>query len=128
METSRSQTEDARPKTLAEHRQYLHEIVRLKVWYLWCRLHTYPEEDLRFVLRERVDIYRKTDLNPEEMNPKALHFESSGWLALEDELQALWESAKGDAARFAMADAASPTVVREVTDSSAVYVLMPMRI
>ncbi len=35
---------------------------------------------------------------------------------------------EGDAARFAMADAASPTVVREVTDSSAVYVLMPMRV
>ena len=42
-----SRAEDARPKTLAEHREYLHEIVRLKVWYLWCRLHTYPEEDLR---------------------------------------------------------------------------------
>jgi DNA polymerase-3 subunit beta len=35
---------------------------------------------------------------------------------------------EGDAARFTMADAASPTVVREVTDSSAVYVLMPMRV
>ena len=35
---------------------------------------------------------------------------------------------EGDAARFAMADAASPTVVREVADSSAVYVLMPMRV
>jgi DNA polymerase-3 subunit beta len=35
---------------------------------------------------------------------------------------------EGDAARFAMADAASPTVVREVNDGSAVYVLMPMRV
>jgi len=35
---------------------------------------------------------------------------------------------EGDAARFTMADAASPTVVREVTDTSAVYVLMPMRV
>ena len=35
---------------------------------------------------------------------------------------------EGDAARFAMADSGSPTVVREVTDSSAVYVLMPMRV
>lgn len=35
---------------------------------------------------------------------------------------------EGDAARFAMADAASPTVVREVADGSAVYVLMPMRV
>lgn len=35
---------------------------------------------------------------------------------------------EGDAARFTMADAASPTVVREVADGSAVYVLMPMRV
>lgn len=35
---------------------------------------------------------------------------------------------EGDAARFAMADAASPTVIREVADGSAVYVLMPMRV
>ncbi|EPY03083.1 DNA polymerase III subunit beta [Magnetospirillum fulvum] len=35
---------------------------------------------------------------------------------------------EGETARFAMADAASPTVVREVADSSAIYVLMPMRV
>jgi len=35
---------------------------------------------------------------------------------------------EGDTARFAMADAASPTVVREVADGSAIYVLMPMRV
>ena len=35
---------------------------------------------------------------------------------------------EGDSARFAMADAASPTVVREVADGSAIYVLMPMRV
>ena len=35
---------------------------------------------------------------------------------------------EGDAARFTMADAASPTVIRDVADGSAVYVLMPMRV
>ncbi len=35
---------------------------------------------------------------------------------------------EGDAARFLLADAASPTVIREVADGSAVYVLMPMRV
>jgi DNA polymerase-3 subunit beta len=34
----------------------------------------------------------------------------------------------GETARFAMADAASPTVVRDVADASALYVLMPMRV
>ena len=35
---------------------------------------------------------------------------------------------EGDTARFVMADAASPTIIREVDDSSALYVLMPMRV
>ncbi|MCB9958017.1 MAG: DNA polymerase III subunit beta [Rhodospirillaceae bacterium] len=34
----------------------------------------------------------------------------------------------GDAAQFSMFDAASPTVVRDMSDSSALYVLMPMRV
>ncbi|SDH12637.1 DNA polymerase III subunit beta [Roseospirillum parvum] len=34
----------------------------------------------------------------------------------------------GDAARFAIADNASPTVVQDVADQTAVYVLMPMRV
>jgi len=35
---------------------------------------------------------------------------------------------EGESASFAMADAASPTVVREVADNGAIYVLMPMRV
>ena len=35
---------------------------------------------------------------------------------------------QGDGAQFNMADATSPTVVRDLTDSSALYVLMPMRV
>ena len=88
------------PKTLAEHRQYLFDIVRLKVWYIWKRLHTYPDENVSFVLRERVDIYRKTDLNPECMNPKILRYDDPKWMALEKALEALWEETKDDAERF----------------------------
>jgi DNA polymerase III subunit beta len=38
------------------------------------------------------------------------------------------EQIEGEGARFAMADAASPTVVRDTADTSALYVLMPMRV
>jgi DNA polymerase-3 subunit beta len=34
----------------------------------------------------------------------------------------------GDKARFALSDSASPTLVRDLDDSSALYVLMPMRV
>ena len=35
---------------------------------------------------------------------------------------------EGDSARFTLADAASPTILSETDDSSALYVLMPMRV
>jgi DNA polymerase-3 subunit beta len=38
------------------------------------------------------------------------------------------EQIEGEGARFALADAASPTIVRDTTDGSALYVLMPMRV
>ncbi len=38
------------------------------------------------------------------------------------------EQIEGDGAKFLMADAASPTLVQDMTDPSALYVLMPMRV
>jgi len=38
------------------------------------------------------------------------------------------EQIEGDGAQFVMADAASPTIVRDSVDRSALYVLMPMRV
>jgi DNA polymerase-3 subunit beta len=38
------------------------------------------------------------------------------------------EQIGGEAALFAMSDAASPTIVRDSADASALYVLMPMRV
>jgi DNA polymerase-3 subunit beta len=35
---------------------------------------------------------------------------------------------QGDGAQFALADSGSPTVVRDIADASALYVLMPMRV
>jgi DNA polymerase-3 subunit beta len=35
---------------------------------------------------------------------------------------------QGDEAQFLMADSASPTVVQDKSDPSALYVLMPMRV
>jgi DNA polymerase-3 subunit beta len=35
---------------------------------------------------------------------------------------------EGDGCRFVIADAASPTVIRDTADASALYVLMPMRV
>ena len=43
-----------------EHLSYLHDIVRLKLWFLWNWARVRPEEDFIEGLRHRVDLRRKT--------------------------------------------------------------------
>ena len=38
------------------------------------------------------------------------------------------EAGAGQSAQFVLSDAASPTIVRDASDESALYVLMPMRV
>ncbi len=73
-----------RGKTLEEHREYLYKIVRLKLFFLHRWLAEHPEESFRHVIRNRVDIYRKTDANPGPMTPEKLFFDSPAWLEMEE--------------------------------------------
>ena len=63
------------PKTLEEHRQYLHDVVKLKLHFLHGWLQRHPEESFVDALRNRVDIYRKTDINPGGLNPPNITWE-----------------------------------------------------
>ena len=86
-------------KTLEEHRGYLHGIVKLKLNYLHRFLSENPSFDFRTALRTKVDIYRKTDANPEGLNPATYHFTDSPWLLMENAVKELFESGV-DAATF----------------------------
>lgn len=89
-----------KPKTLEEHRNYLYEIVRLKLFFMHRWLAEHPEEKPVDVLRNRIDIYRKTDANPDALNPKMLQWESDTWQALEQPLLACYARNVTDAAGF----------------------------
>ena len=56
-----------------------------------------------------------------QSNPIEIGFNSRYLLDITEQIE-------GEAALFAMSDAASPTVVRDSADASALYVLMPMRV
>ena len=88
------------PKTLDEHRDYLFSIVRLKLWFLarWQKEH--PEEDFSYILRERVDIFRKTDINPETMTPRGSYYHLPAWLDLENRLKDIYAMVNGDEKLF----------------------------
>lgn len=88
------------PKTLEEHREYLYEIVKLKLWFMHRWLSEHPDETFEYVLRNRVDIYRKTDVNNSNINPTVLHWEYPAWQAMEQEAKALYFEHKNDIAAF----------------------------
>lgn len=84
------------PKTLEEHRQYLYDICRLQLFFMSRWIKEHPEEKFSEILRNRIDIFRKTDLNPEGLNPVCNYFDTPGWLKLESRLEEIWQMVKGD--------------------------------
>ena len=91
---------EIKPKTIEEHREYIHQIVHLKLFFLWNWLKAHPEELLPEVLRERVDIYRKTAVNDELLNPTNLKFHNPEWLEYERRLEELFEKYNNDEKAF----------------------------
>jgi hypothetical protein len=83
-------------KTFEEHLRYLRQIVKLKLWFAGNWLSNHPEEDLSFVLRWRVDIYRKTVFWRSSGFPTSADFKVPAWLALEQQVQAFYEEMRHD--------------------------------
>ena len=88
------------PKTLDEHRDYLHEVVRLKLFFMHDWLARHPGEAPVDVLRQRVDIYRKTEANTGALNPPVQEWDSEAWQSLERPLLACYARCRDDIAAF----------------------------
>lgn len=87
-------TKEIRPKTIEEHRDYLYQIVRLKLFFLHDWLKKHPEETFRHVIRNRIDIYRKTNANKGLLNPTELLFDQPEWKEMEDKAENLYNELK----------------------------------
>jgi hypothetical protein len=76
---------DANPKTVEEHAEFLREMVKLQLWFLWRWRRLHPEESFQTAIRSRVDIFRKTDLNKglSKNTYSAGDFTLPEWLAFE---------------------------------------------
>ena len=91
---------EAKPKTLEEHLDYLLSIIRLKLFFLARWQQNHPEEDFTYILRNRVDIIRKTDMNPEALNPVGSYFELPRWQQVEKRLQEIYQWVSGNEKLF----------------------------
>ena len=83
-------------KTYDEHRQYLHDLVRLQLWFMWMWAKAHPDEPLGSVLHHRVDLCRKIDIW-EGRYPDAAGIEDPIWQALVLQLQILFDRHRVDA-------------------------------
>ena len=83
-------------KTIDEHLDYLFNIVKLKLFFLakWQKEH--PEEEFSFILRNRIDIFRKTNINPEGLNPVGQYWNLPQWQELENHLHEIYVHVNGD--------------------------------
>jgi len=104
--------EELHPKTLEEHRQYLYEITRLKLFYVHLHLTEIApgQETFSQVIRNRVDIYRKTDANPGPHTPAQTFFDAPAWKNMEDAAGKVFQAFSGntDAERQRFEDEAFP--------------------
>jgi hypothetical protein len=91
-------------RELKEHREYLREIVKLKLYFLWGWRQRSPGESFRSAIEKRVDIYRKLDINdgPLFRNLSKACFAHPKWKALVEKLFQLYGERKSDsdASRF----------------------------
>ncbi len=91
------------PKTLDEHREYLHDAAKLQLWYAHHWKAQHPDESFVDVFRNRIDIYRKTDINSENLNPKATKWDDPRWQELEKEILSAHDFFDDDSEAFEMA-------------------------
>lgn len=91
---------DLPPHTLEEHRDYLHKIVHLKLFFLHQWLEEHPTETFREVIRTRVDIYRKTNANPQTLNPSECFFDAAPWMTMENAAYECYRQNQNNRAAF----------------------------
>lgn len=75
------------PKTFADHLDYLHDLVRLKLWFVWHWQRTHPDEPFQQTLRSRVDIVNKLQWIEQMLAGRdywSPNWDDRQWLALEE--------------------------------------------
>ncbi|MFA5205861.1 MAG: hypothetical protein WC708_15805 [Lentisphaeria bacterium] len=94
--------------TPEEHLDYLTASIRLMLWFTWHWLDTHPAETFAEVVDTRVDIWRRTRLNPRHLDGPFNWRECPEWPALRERLEALYRQhrAAGNAGAFEEAAAA----------------------
>jgi hypothetical protein len=68
--------------------------------------HNHTEETFHSILRDRVDIYRKTNVNKGTMNPSQPNFDDPDWLELEGRIYKLYQKYLPDDDALGFEDAA----------------------
>jgi hypothetical protein len=99
-------------KTESEYRDYIHRITRLKLCFIWDWLRKHPDESFNSVLRNRVDIFRKTEFyDPSQMKQDSPDFNVPGWRKIEETLEKVFNKHMSDSSSELFEDEAMHALV-----------------
>ena len=75
------------------HQDYLLSSVRFALLFAWDWLEKHPQEEFDFVIRKRVDIWRKTKFNPDHIDKLADDSVYPEWMAIVGQLKKFYDDA-----------------------------------
>jgi hypothetical protein len=89
---------DANPGAISrdEHLDFIESAVRLKLWFVRQHLQSHPAETFRNAVDHRVDIWRKTSLNPAHLDGPWQLEKCPVWPSLAAELEELHRATLGE--------------------------------
>ena len=94
-----------------EYLQFLLDLTSLQLHFAWRWAHEHSGETIQEVLRNRVDLCRKTDPAPADYDIATLDFTRPAWIELESQLAAIHAKAESATAFEAQAlECCGPTV------------------
>lgn len=80
--------------TREEHQDYLLSSARLALFFTWDWLSKHPEEEFDFVIRKRVDIWRKTKFNPDHLDKVADDSVYPEWMAIVGQMKKIYDNSQ----------------------------------
>ncbi len=86
-------------KNYTEHIEYLLESTKLMLFFLWRWLKAHPDESFQQAIRNRIDIFRKTDINSGNLCPDNPEFDNPVWLKMEHQANEIYYNSR-NAAQF----------------------------
>lgn len=82
--------------TFPEFKESTYQMIKLSLWFVWHWKQTNPDETIENILRNRVDIFRKTTLYKSGMDADNPPYDNSVWIDFENAISKIHSATSRD--------------------------------